>query len=435
MLEAPNPRHHRIFSLASNITLGAGLIALAVAVFARAESDLSFNTTYESIETVSTAEFTDWNQATLPDFEHRRFGDYARDDTLHFLDTTVCFAGVADREAGRELLKDTRLARVAFQDGLPTQVDVLNLDVDAENLQSQKDEEAGLCFFLPTLELSELPGETVDLGLFFVGDIEPSTLGSVSVSGVHARPLHISEKLIPLLMLIAMLLRLLAWRARARSDTPAEWSGVDALTGFLGLVVGTSVVALVFNPTASKGYTVMLTSVASVSVYLGLPWLLASMRSRSPADALGIVTPKDTIGIRTPLVLGILLAVSAGVLLQFVGPAEESSHMQELSRFPASTLALSAVGLLAPWYEELFFRGLIYGSVERNMGHVWGIIVSTGLFAILHVPQHLGFIWPLIPILTLAFVAGLMRYLSSSTTSAFALHLGYNSLLVFVALL
>jgi hypothetical protein len=46
-------------------------------------------------------------------------------------------------------------------------------------------------------------------------------------------------------------------------------------------------------------------------------------------------------------------------------------------------IVLAALG--APVAEELFFRGLALRAFERRWGPAWGIVLSTAVFASLHV--------------------------------------------------
>lgn len=41
-------------------------------------------------------------------------------------------------------------------------------------------------------------------------------------------------------------------------------------------------------------------------------------------------------------------------------------------------------GLIAPATEEVIFRGYLLPSVMKNMGYVWGVIISSAIFAMVH---------------------------------------------------
>lgn len=41
-------------------------------------------------------------------------------------------------------------------------------------------------------------------------------------------------------------------------------------------------------------------------------------------------------------------------------------------------------GLIAPVTEEVIFRGYLLPSVMKNMGYVWGVVISSAIFAMVH---------------------------------------------------
>jgi len=128
------------------------------------------------------------------------------------------------------------------------------------------------------------------------------------------------------------------------------------------------------------------------------------------------------------------LALAATALLIFVAP-EESSPMIHITRVPGMMLASAAMACVAPWFEEVFFRGFLYGSIAACAGRLAAAVASVVLFTAAHIPQHLGYGWPLLPILGVAIGTTWWRQRTASTTAAFSLHLGYNAALVLPALL
>ncbi|MCL5283592.1 MAG: CPBP family intramembrane metalloprotease [Armatimonadetes bacterium] len=65
--------------------------------------------------------------------------------------------------------------------------------------------------------------------------------------------------------------------------------------------------------------------------------------------------------------------------------------MANQSTLIALTLLLEA-SVLAPFVEELMFRGCLFGSLRQRMGVYWAIIISSAIFAGLHPQLPLGFI-------------------------------------------
>ena len=85
-----------------------------------------------------------------------------------------------------------------------------------------------------------------------------------------------------------------------------------------------------------------------------------------------------------------------------------------------------AVG--APLFEEIFFRGVLYGALRRRWGVAAGVLASSAIFAILHPQLPLGFI----PIFVLAVGFALMYEWRQSLVPSMVMHALQNSL-VFVA--
>jgi hypothetical protein len=124
---------------------------------------------------------------------------------------------------------------------------------------------------------------------------------------------------------------------------------------------------------------------------------------------------------------GIYVAVgilALGVILRT--PAVESP-MHEMLRDPVS---IALVGILAstigPFFEEVFFRGLLQPVLVSRLGVISGIVLSSLPFALLHGPQY-AWSWRHILLITLAGAAfGWRRYKTESTGAAAVMHGAYN---------
>jgi hypothetical protein len=90
---------------------------------------------------------------------------------------------------------------------------------------------------------------------------------------------------------------------------------------------------------------------------------------------------------------------------------------------------------LAPFMEELFFRGFLYPVLARKTGAVMGILVTSLLFGLLHGAQ-LGYSWAVLIIFLVGVALTTVRAATKSVAASFLVHVGYNgtlSLLLFVA--
>jgi len=140
--------------------------------------------------------------------------------------------------------------------------------------------------------------------------------------------------------------------------------------------------------------------------------------------------------------LGWLLAAPiVGLALRFAGawlaqivPSTGVAPVEELVSMPSGMLAFAGVALLAPVAEEIFFRGLVYGALEKRFGAGAAIAGSTVLFALVHLPQQWGAWGACASVLLLGLCLGLLRRYSGSTRAPALAHLAHNAILTLLAL-
>ncbi len=117
-------------------------------------------------------------------------------------------------------------------------------------------------------------------------------------------------------------------------------------------------------------------------------------------------------------------------LLAGRGPVSaESEGIQDLSSGYLA-LVIVVVVVLAPIFEELFFRGLFYPALRRRIGPTWAIILNGAVFGVIHFQ-------PLF-MLSLILVGIVLAYLYEKTDSLAApiiAHSLYNLAVIMVSLL
>lgn len=88
-----------------------------------------------------------------------------------------------------------------------------------------------------------------------------------------------------------------------------------------------------------------------------------------------------------------------------------------------SVLPLILAGLIAPLFEEIFFRGLLLSWLRKTSGSTWLAIGFTGAaFGIIHAPQ-----WHLVPALTsLGLLLGYLYARTGSLTLVILFHIVFN---------
>jgi CAAX protease family protein len=90
---------------------------------------------------------------------------------------------------------------------------------------------------------------------------------------------------------------------------------------------------------------------------------------------------------------------------------------------------------LAPFMEELFFRGLLYPVLARRLGAGASIFLTGAAFGLLHGAQ-LKYSWAVLIIFLVGITLTAVRAVTKSVGASFLVHVGYNgtlSALLFVA--
>ena len=174
---------------------------------------------------------------------------------------------------------------------------------------------------------------------------------------------------------------------------------------------------------ATADLMVMLATVFG-SALMGLILAVAPMGSRA-IPALGF----RVVGWRW-LVFGPIAALAVSVAASQTGLEPEGMKQAlEFSREPAHfVISLLVVAGLAPLVEELIFRGLFYGWLEKRWGANVAFIVSSITFALAHYePAHI------ILVLPLALLFGWLRKKSDSILPSLVAHVFNNAAAVLAA--
>jgi membrane protease YdiL (CAAX protease family) len=131
-----------------------------------------------------------------------------------------------------------------------------------------------------------------------------------------------------------------------------------------------------------------------------------------------------------PLVLGSVVALALSIAasqfgLEPQGIKQAMDVVREPGMFAASLVVIAGI---APLFEELVFRGLLYGWVAGRWGTVAAWIVSSLAFAAAHIePVHI------ILVLPLAFWFGWLRRRTDSLLPSLLAHMVNNGLAVVAA--
>jgi membrane protease YdiL (CAAX protease family) len=117
-------------------------------------------------------------------------------------------------------------------------------------------------------------------------------------------------------------------------------------------------------------------------------------------------------------------------------PEKKGFPLEKMFNSPASAYAIAAFAVLvAPFMEELLFRGLLFAFFEKHGGLTFAIITTALLFAGLHIPEYWGAWNNVAMILIVGLTFSVVRGLTGSLTPSFVLHLAYNGTLMILLFL
>lgn len=127
--------------------------------------------------------------------------------------------------------------------------------------------------------------------------------------------------------------------------------------------------------------------------------------------------------------LGIALSLGIQIASSFL-PIPKSLPIDEFFKTTHAAWILTGFGvLIAPLFEELFFRGFLYPVLHRHIGYFAAAVVNSILFAFTHEGQ-LAHAWaPLLVLFMVGMVLTSVRARTQSVACSFLVHAGYNAFL------
>jgi len=170
----------------------------------------------------------------------------------------------------------------------------------------------------------------------------------------------------------------------------------------------------------SVSYAMILACVyVLVAVHYDLPFWTA-LKWRRPGVKRGL----------TLFLGGIMMAfgvLAASSLL----PDKKPFPLEQMFNSPAAAYTVAAFAIfVAPFMEELIFRGVLFTFFERHAGLRFAVISTALLFAALHVPEYWGawnHVWL---ILVVGLIFSLARGQTDSLAPSVILHVAYNTSLM-----
>jgi membrane protease YdiL (CAAX protease family) len=165
--------------------------------------------------------------------------------------------------------------------------------------------------------------------------------------------------------------------------------------------------------------------------------LIIAVRTRTPGTsrwgslrALGLrATPllPALAWILLGIIVVIAVTVGYGLVVQVSHlPLQTNAETltQEAKTMPFTVLgALIGAVFIAPFCEEIFFRGFLFGGLLRGMTVVWATLVATVLFTLVH-----GDIGSAVPLFAIGIMLAVIRWRTGSVWPGMGLHMLNNAI-------
>lgn len=226
--------------------------------------------------------------------------------------------------------------------------------------------------------------------------------------------------------------------------TPPRWGIGDAIAGWFiaqaGAVLAVSLVLALSGEKNTDDLSLGWMAVGQTGLWLGffcVPWVATRLKGNGMVADLGLRTKAvDLWGVVGGVVLQfavIFLILTPIVLLFGLDDDDLSKPARELADratdpFGVIMLVL-IVGVGAPVFEEIFYRGFVQRAIERRLGPLPAIAITAVVFGISHLQ------WLLTPgLVAFGAVVGILAQRTGRLGPAIATHVGFNLTTVFLLL-
>lgn len=209
-----------------------------------------------------------------------------------------------------------------------------------------------------------------------------------------------------------------------------------ALLSLASIAFGLALIYAIFSIPRYSALEVMGKSLLMIAAQIAIPLTIARAAQLRPSALIALIAPAGrlssrALGYALPIASGILLSLFARQLLHWI-PATGEAPITSFIAAPSGALAFALIGLLSPLAEEIFFRGFVYGALERY-GRALAIVGSAGLFAALHYLQTAGSPGAFLAIAAAGCFFTALRALTGSVYASILAHFAYNAALALTA--
>lgn len=238
-----------------------------------------------------------------------------------------------------------------------------------------------------------------------------------------------------------------AWFPRLDPDAergPVRAGGIAILGMLAGLVFSTviAVVLLIAGLTIDDPWLLVASTAGLWLGLFGSCWIAVHRKGSGSLRDIGLERFRavdGAIGVGAGIGLVILAAI-LGVLMQEIAPQIVPKGRSDIT----DPLEQGAVGIMliyfiavigAPFFEELFFRGLVQTTLVARWG-IGGVFVQALLFSLVHLSPEEGWgnVGVIIVITSVGLVLGFLRRATGRLGPGICTHAIYNAIVITVAL-
>ncbi len=179
----------------------------------------------------------------------------------------------------------------------------------------------------------------------------------------------------------------------------------------------------------------LIVSAQTAAYASAVAWMVTMVRRRSPAGFWQEVR-WNWPGMGRALgyaLAGMALAMAVDISSAYL-PMPKTLPVDELFRSTSAAFTMAAFGILvAPFLEEMFFRGFLYPVLARGAGATLAIALTAASFSLVH-QQQLAHAWmPLLILFLVGLVFTSARARTRSVACSWLMHAGYNTALFMLA--
>jgi membrane protease YdiL (CAAX protease family) len=188
--------------------------------------------------------------------------------------------------------------------------------------------------------------------------------------------------------------------------------------------------------TASRSLTLTLVLSTFVAHAVTLLWCWQLIHRTSPQGirpALGLDWCRPCWSRRGAFLLACAFAaplfLAVGAWLERYLPNAKTDLDRILAQGPSIRVAIACVAALsAPLVEEVVYRGVVFGGLQRSLGGRAAVVLVSLLFLAVHVPQYWGGWAGLTMLALLSFTLTILRAATGSILPSVVLHYAFNGI-------